>query len=144
MRSSNLRAMQQVDECVREEKRQSSGENMGYYYSDNDDMPYVGKKSPAFPRTRSNFQTMQEQEQSFNDEQEEEEEVGQEEEEYEEEENDKSLIDKQIAEEHEVRKEEHSSATRDNKDDHENENEDEDEEVPSLIYSFSLKQKVVS
>ena len=136
MHSSSLRAMQQEDECGREEKRQSSGENMGYYYSDNYDMPYVGKKSPAFPRTRSNILTMQEQ--SFNDEQEqeqeEEEEVGQGEEEFEEEEeeeNEKSVRDKQITVEHEISEEVHSSATCDNKDNLENEDEyknDEDED----------------
>lgn len=98
MRSSSLREMQPEDECVREEKRQSSGENLGFYYSDNDyfDMPYVGKKSPAFPRRPVQVR-------SFHDEDMvEEEEEGQREE--------------QLVEEQEVGGKEHNSVSYDDKD----------------------------
>ena len=118
-RSSGLRDIQVEDECVREEKRQTAGENMGYYYSDNDDceVQYVGKKSPMFPRRP--MQSMQEQ--SLNDDemeeqQEEQEEDGEEEgedegEEVEEQEEGESLRENQPTKEQGTRGQEHSTTS---------------------------------
>jgi hypothetical protein len=121
-RSSGLRDIQVEDECVREEKRQTAGENMGYYYSDNDDceVQYVGKKSPLFPRRP--MQSMQEQslnddeleeqqeEQEQEQEQEEEDYEGGEEEEEEQEEGE-SLRENQPIKEQGTREQEHSTAS---------------------------------
>jgi hypothetical protein len=118
-RSSGLRDIQVEDECVREEKRQSAGENMGYYYSDNDDceVQYVGKKSPMFPRRP--MQSMQEQ--SLNDDEmeeqqeEQEDDVEQEQEgeegEEEEEQDEESLREKQPIEEQGTREQEYNTAS---------------------------------
>lgn len=148
-RSSGLRDIQVEDECVPVEKRQTAGENMGYYYSDNDgfDLQYVGKKSPLHPRRP--MQSMQDQ--SLNDDemeeqQEQEDEDGEEEEEQEEEEEEQeeSLREKQLIKEQEISGQEHSTASYSNEgaddsagSDVNEEAEDEDQDEPLEVGQYA-------